>query len=988
MRFTKFHKTQSLINCTFDYKLKFLIFRYFILLLFFSAVNFLLAQEPVSIHLSEENGLPDIEFYSMLEDNNGYMWLAANKGLFRYDGKEFKAFTNPKKRGRSFFNLKLDKHGNVWCNNIAGQFFRVKNDSLELFIDYKDELAGVLSDYLFFKNDIVFNTRGKLFFVDIDSKDKNVLQNYTNGTSIGFVTDSNKLMILDSTFNLKLKDSRNTSDILKSPKISKNIKDEELSFTSFYKNDDSDVLLFQNKFNLKNKLFLFNDNILKPLKLPEYFNTVYIDHIFTDGNKWFFSTTNGVFKCILIKSEIQITQHYFKNEHITSIVKDFNNNLWFSTLKNGVYVVPNENIIFYPKFEDVTAVEKRNDSIIYVGQNSGKLMTLNLNTGLIDNHHLTSSSVVRQLHYDNKKLFFASDQATFLYNENSGIERRYNNIAALKSVDKISDTSYVFGKHFESIIINSHSENLLLPRRTYKVIYSENNKSILVSSVNGLDKFDYPLLNRKALSFKDQPIYALDLAESENNMFWAATYNQGVFGIRDTEVVKHIKTKDGLASNTINRIAADGNNLWIATDSGLQFYDTASDTFKTLSRLNGLNSYNINQLEVLKNHVVFSSNLGLFSIKKENVFQAKKVPKVEITSVVLNELPAELKTRYKLKQTESEIAITFHSKGFQSNKTTDYYYVLEGFDDNWKKVDEVSQQVKYNSLPAGNFNFKVKAKNKFSEEFSEPAVFTIKVFSPFYKTWWFWTIVFFATVALVIWYFKNQTNRLKKEQTIALEKAKISKDLVFSQLENLRSQMNPHFIFNALNSIQDYIISNEKKLARQYLVKFSRLIRTYLEHSRTSEISLTEELHALNLYLELEKDRFDDDFQFDIQVDKTLNTENVKVPSLLIQPYVENALKHGLLHKENNKKLQLKFTKSQTDSIMLCTIEDNGIGRIASAVINKKRINHKSFATSANKKRINLINKSKQSELSVETNDLYDANDKPIGTKVLIKIPL
>ncbi|MFD1063172.1 histidine kinase [Winogradskyella litorisediminis] len=956
--------------------------------LFLFALN-VSAQEPVSIHLTEENGLPDVEFYSMLEDNEGYMWLAANKGLFRYDGKEFKAYTNLNKRGRSFFNLKLDKYGNVWCNNIAGQFFRVKNDSLQLFLDFKDELNGALPDYIFFKNNLVFKARNKFFFIDLVTKQKKVKVGFKYGTNIGFVNKNNNFVSLDSTLNFQIRKSIDSLTTFSFPEYSNEIKDDKLGFTSFYKYKTLDVLLFQNKYNFKKKLFLFESKRLTNINLPEQFSSFYIHQIFIDNNYWFFSTTKGVFKCVIRNQNLHIIQHYFSEENVTATVKDFNNNLWFSTLNNGVFVVPNENIISYSKFQDVTALEKKNDSVVYVGELNGKLSELSLNSSIKTRHSLSSNSVVRQLHYDDEKLFYASDQNTYLYNEITNFKTPYQQFAALKSVDKISDTSYVIGKNYESSILNKNSEIVLEKKRAYKAIYSERNKSILLSSVNGLDKYDYPSLDKQPIYYDNKSIYAFDLTETKNGIFWAATYSQGVFGIKDGKVIKHLKTENGLASNTTSKIAADGSNLWIATDLGLQFYNSDLNTFQTLSRLNGLNSFNINQLEVLKNHVVFSSNLGLFSLQKDNVFQDKQIPKVEITSVTLNETPTILEDSYTLKQTESEIAISFHSKGFQSDKTIDYYYKLYGFDENYKMVNDASQEVKYNSLPAGNFTFKVKAKNKFANNFSQPAFLKINVVLPFYKTWWFWALVFSVAVVLVIWYFKKQTNRLKKEQQIELEKAKISKDLVFSQLENLRSQMNPHFIFNALNSIQDYIITNEKKLARQYLVRFSRLIRTYLEHSQKNRVSLSEELNALNLYLQLEKDRFEDDFEFEISVDKQLNTDEIFLPSLFIQPYVENALKHGLLHKSENKNLKISFVKKESEGLLICKIRDNGIGREASAKIKAKRQkDHRSFATSANQKRIDLLNKSGDKRFKVEIIDLKDTNNQSLGTEVVLQIPM
>ena len=250
-------------------------------------------------------------------------------------------------------------------------------------------------------------------------------------------------------------------------------------------------------------------------------------------------------------------------------------------------------------------------------------------------------------------------------------------------------------------------------------------------------------------------------------------------------------------------------------------------------------------------------------------------------------------------------------------------------------------------------------------------------------------LIGFIVAALLLYaYFSNEKRRLKSRQKIALEKAELSKELVFSQLENLRSQMNPHFIFNALNSIQDYIILNEGKMARAYLVKFSSLMRKYLDHSQKNEVTLAEEIDALNLYLELEKDRFEGNFSYDIDIHPSLDLSNTTLPSLLIQPYVENALKHGLMHRKDDKVLLLKFYEDETSSNLMCIIEDNGIGRDASYKINKDRYkNHKSFASKANQKRIDLLNQARNSKLDLQIEDLH-IGGIPNGTRITLKIPL
>jgi LytS/YehU family sensor histidine kinase len=313
---------------------------------------------------------------------------------------------------------------------------------------------------------------------------------------------------------------------------------------------------------------------------------------------------------------------------------------------------------------------------------------------------------------------------------------------------------------------------------------------------------------------------------------------------------------------------------------------------------------------------------------------------------------------------------------------------MQGLNSNWLTLEKGIDFVRYSSLPAGNYIFLVKAINANGVS-SSPISIAVEVQAPFWQKWWFYVLLIAGVIALSWMYFKVRIQRLEKEKQVALEKAEMDKELVFSQLENLRSQMNPHFIFNALNSIQEYIVTNEKETASAFLVKFSRLIRIYLEHSRLSEVQLDEEQKALQLYLELEKDRFEDTLNYTIHVSKEVEVRNIKIPSLFIQPYIENALKHGLLHKKDNRKLAVIFELDSNKEMLICTIEDNGIGRTASGKLNISRAHfHKSFATTANQKRVELINKTKKNKTTVSIEDLYDVDENAIGTRVVISIPV
>ena len=252
-------------------------------------------------------------------------------------------------------------------------------------------------------------------------------------------------------------------------------------------------------------------------------------------------------------------------------------------------------------------------------------------------------------------------------------------------------------------------------------------------------------------------------------------------------------------------------------------------------------------------------------------------------------------------------------------------------------------------------------------------------------------IVLLLILALALVY---RQRKLKKQKTLSdLELAETQKLLDLerqyraSELKALRSQMNPHFVFNALNSIQEYIMTNERRLAGEYLGKFADLMRIYLQHSQVKTVTIREETEALNLYLQLEKLRFEDSLTCSIDIGDDVNTEQL-IPSLLLQPYVENAVKHGLLHKESERILKIDI-KSDHEGLLICEVIDNGVGRKKSQEINKMRNpGHKSFASEATTSRLSLLNLDRENPIEEEILDLVDENGNPQGTKVTIRIPL
>ena len=947
--------------------------------------NSINAQEPVSIHLTEKDGLPDIEFYSMKEDSKGFIWFASDKGLHRYDGKSFKQFSHPDKKGRSLFNLKLDPKGNIWCNNIAGQFFYVNSEELVLFKDYQKELKGQLADYSFFKNNLLIRKMNTIFCVDIDTKkiEKTIVNVGTTNIGIPltnqylFINESNHIVLLDSLF-------KTSSFPLRS-------KEKLEFFTHFTKFKDKTLIVFRDNVLNNSQLILIDSEKRNTIevKLPKEIINTKIDRVTVINSNLYLATNKGVFITTYQNKELILKTHYLKNEIVTDIIEDKNNNIWVATLKNGVYVIPNQHLKQFNTFKDVQIIEKKNDSVCFIAKRDGKLLELNINTNKLTPINIKDETPIRALSYNpkNKKLLYASDYQNLIYNDKNNKRDNLNKLGAVKSVAFINDSTYLISNHSGTSITSLKQEKKITNVRSHESIYSSLNNKIYLADIEGLKVFDSKYQQQSSITFKNKPIYGFNITETSNGIIWVATYDNGILGIENNKVTIHLNSNNGLASNVINCIVADKEALWISTNSGLQYFNSVLNEIKVLTNQDGINSYKIRDIEVLKDQILYTNNLGVYGFDKKTIFKERAIPNIYITNIAIQGEPVEVKNNYVLAHDKSSVDISFNSKEFQSIKHTLYEYKLKK-DKTWSTLREDVDFVKFISLPAGKFDFQLRARNRFDKKYSEIIEINFEVLAPFYKRWWFLIIIAIILITLASLYMQAKTKRLKKLQAKELEKERISKALVFSQLENLRSQMNPHFIFNALNSIQDYIILNEKKLARQFLVKFSRLIRIYLEHSQETNITLEDEIKALKLYLELEKDRFNDDLIFSITIDKNIRTQTTYVPSLFIQPYVENALKHGLLHKVNNKILNLSFTLNPSKTKIICVIDDNGIGRAASEKIKSRIQLPKSFATQANQKRIDLINSTNSEKIEIEIEDKKDSNNNPEGTRVIIKIPI
>src|SRR6185312_980030 len=319
----------------------------------------------------------------------------------------------------------------------------------------------------------------------------------------------------------------------------------------------------------------------------------------------------------------------------------------------------------------------------------------------------------------------------------------------------------------------------------------------------------------------------------------------------------------------------------------------------------------------------------------------------------------------------------FAALNYTNPAKNQYAYKLEGVDKDWVHSG-TRRTANYTAVAPGTYTFRVKGSNNEGLWNNEGTSVKIIVLPPWWKTWWAYSL--YALAILTALYFFD---RFRKKSLIEKER-ELNKETEL-EMQALRAQMNPHFIFNCLSSINRFILKNETEAASNYLTKFSRLIRTVLTNSKRPFISLEDELDMLGLYLDMEKLRFKDSFDYRIIFVNTIDAGNVFVPPLLLQPFAENAIWHGLMHKEGQGNLTIEM--SIDEKILTCIITDNGIGRNKAAQIKSKSAEkQKSMGLKITKERLAYLNRDNDEEAFFKIEDVTDADGKLAGTKVILKM--
>lgn len=466
-------------------------------------------------------------------------------------------------------------------------------------------------------------------------------------------------------------------------------------------------------------------------------------------------------------------------------------------------------------------------------------------------------------------------------------------------------------------------------------------------------------------------------------------------------LIRSYTDKDGLPGIDVLCIQKDDRgNIWFASSSeGLVQVNGETGILTVLSAKDGYQRQKFTwqpiHLKDETGNIYFAGIDGLDKITPEKLdfFPA---PTVYLQTLEVNQKPLDLSTgindvkELSLKYFERSLTFEIGVIDYYAQGKTNIRYKLEGLNNNWQYAPG-AYMLRFEQLPPGSYKLVIQASNSGNNFNGQQKILSIHIATAFWNTWWFKVSLGALLIGFFYLFMRQRLHQKLRAQLERSEKERQLSDLrqkaTVLEMQALRAQMNPHFIFNSLNSINRFIMQSDKGQASRYLTKFSRLIRLILQNSQVSLINLDSELESLKLYLSLEALRFNNHFDYKISVGNDIDVTSQKVPPLILQPYVENAIWHGLMHKEEKGQLDIEIYR-ENDHLYF-KIADNGVGRqYASKLASKSDSKHKSMGLSITESRIANMENLQNLQSSVTINDLMNADGTAAGTEVIIKMPV
>lgn len=942
----------------------------FFILLFFQSVY---GQQPSYYKLGEKQ-FEGVQIYDIIQDKQLNYWFATDQGFYKYDSYDFKKIECDEMKGLSAFGFVINNDGEIFCYNLNHQILKIKNNTCSVFYEFQEKeksndvyLAISKDDNLLAitKTALIFNKFGKpinKIIPRLGYCGSPFLKK--NKSTICHISEKDSIIIIE----------KNTLRVVQLLNKGKKING---SLKFFRINEQAYAVSTKDKF-----IYAFDEtkDELTSLSDSPLIETKEVLRFYNENNQlWIAGTVSGVKLLTNLQKKV-VSKLMFSQYLISDVFKDNEGNILLSTFNNGVLVIPNlkiPDVLPLPKEQSIVSIHFDNDIGLLMGTLKGELI-------FFQNGHnqILSNFGSRPL----QALYSWKNFPYIIYDDGpiKAIDKKTGRIFTINTfslkdavISNEKDIYLALNSGVTKITINSFNsfktERIsALKMRCYSIEIEPNTNNVFIATADGLKilKKDGRVVNTE---YNGKQIFANDLFVEKNTLY-VATKKDGILTFENSKLQKQIVPKVNNREFEISKLIISNDRIYTNSSLGFFVFDKQGELLIQLNKMHGFSTNRIFDFEIVANQLWITHSKGVQKIDIDQLKTKIEKPIIKIESIEVNDsIIKDINETTVFDSYKRKFRFIISSPTLRNSENITYHYKLIGYDSKWLISAFSDNKIIYNALAPGDYTFLVKAENQ--DVFSESLAYSFTISTPFYLSWWFIIASVLIFIISVMFLYRRQISvqRKKSEQL---------SELNASKLKAILSQMNPHFIFNSLNSIQDLILKGDIENSYSYITTFSNMVRRTLNYSEKDFIDIEQELKLLELYLSLEKLRFKKDLDYKIHIE---NKEDVMIPPLLIQPFIENALVHGLLHKEGKKSLLITL---KIEEMLICTIEDNGVGREKSKQIKlRQKVEHESFSGNAIQKRFEILSKVFGGNFGYVFEDLYEG-DVSIGTRVTLKIPL
>ena len=965
--------------------------------------------------IDDKLGLSQNTVHSMAQDDEGFLWIGTEDGLNRFDGYSFDVLRFHENDPSSIYpgRIKQLSYNSGSLGVLTESGISIVNTHTKKSKNYVLPLTINEPRFLFLSKDKIWmGADNGLYLLDKVNGSFKAILPYVPITGISLlkrgvlmVTTPDEIYLIYLFNNAVRRINFKSQDLILGSSVSAR------GIVCLVTDNNGLVAGLINKGNFK---------IQRSISIPEggVFRT-----IFGGRHRFFLCYDNGL---IVIDSLFRMKHYYHQAENnfslshnkVLSIFQDRNLNLWIGTSSGGL----NRYHPYRFKFNSLSGnngSEQGSSLNIYgVTASPNNSFILTSDEGRIFNFSPETNELVQKAHLKPYPIYcitpLNSDSSEFILGTSRGIYRYYSNSGktefipikgmetyvnqeVLTCLKEAENRFWLAGKEGlflvdilqKSIIMNYDISNSGLGGNNVRNLIADEHGNFYIATSKGL--YYYNKENSEITSIlvarNGRKLHITSALKSKNGDLFIGTINQGLYLKKSNGNVQNFTTDNGLANNNVYAVQKGNldDEIWLSTNSGVSKLNVKDFTFKNYDLNDGLQGNEFNEktsARLTDGRILFGGVNGFSYFYPSDIKDDTTNCQVAIKSFSSFNKPYETKEDIFLSYDQNYINIEYVALDFNLSGNNRFMYQVEGLNEEWTDAGN-RRFASFAQLAPGSYVFKVKASNSDGVFSNNVANLTFYIAKPFWTRWWFriTMILFFAGIITAIIYWRVR-NVITEEQ----EKLKVSGMVGELELKALRAQMNPHFIFNSLNSIQDFVLNHQGMEAAKYLSKFARLVRMILDNSEYTFISISQKIEFLRLYIELESLRMDNGFEFHLSLDKSINLED-QIPTMVIQPYVENAIWHGLQYKKSHRVLKLHLSMEDEDFVR-CEIEDNGIGREAAMQIKKQKgKTHDSKAMRITDERIQILKKLYGFGPSVEIIDLID-DGIASGTKVILKLPI